>query len=208
MNFPVTVELWRPLVQRYAGDIPVDFLLAWIQKESNGNSCSWTKLREAGIFQLMAGDNQRDGGTTEAALRAGCVGTTQQLSRSLSDAEANEQVRSGVQYVRFARDQTRKKLAAVGAKWDESASDFWRLVKWHHVAPAYTSRWLTAAASELGRPPANWAEFRRMATGVPSSWLDNAEWVGGFGKGTIPVVSLVLVGGAALLYVLWRKRRR
>jgi hypothetical protein len=193
----------------------VDFLLAWIQKESYGNPCSWTSLREAGIFQLMIGDNQRDGGTTEAALRAACVAApSQSLARTLSDAEANEQVRSGVQYVRAMRDNARRKLAAVGANWPESSTDFGKMVKFEHVLPGRTATWLAAAKAGLGRAPANWKELVPFApaAGIPSNWVANADWVGsywnGSGPGEIPIIPIAVAVGAGVLYYLLRRRRR
>lgn len=196
--FPVAVVRWTDLVKRYAGSIPVPFLLAWIQKESNGNPCSYTTLRESGIFQLMWPGNLNEGGTTEEKLRAACVGTTQSASRALTGGETEEQVRSGLQYVNYAREYARKYV-----NWPESNPDFWRMVKMVHVAPARVKQYAPGASS--------WAEFRQRAAAggsTPASWLDNAEWVGGYGVGGGSAAILVLVGLAAVGALFYFRSRR
>src|SRR4029077_17165388 len=50
-TFNASVEAWRSDVASQAGDLPIDFLLMWIQVESNGNPCSWTRMNEVGVWQ-------------------------------------------------------------------------------------------------------------------------------------------------------------
>jgi hypothetical protein len=199
-TFPASVTRWAGLVKKHAGSLPIPFLLAWIKKESGGNPCSYTTLRESGIFQLMYGGNLDAGGTTEAALRGACIGTTQSASRALTAQETEEQVRSGIQYVNYARDYARKYV-----NWPESSVDFWNMVKMVHVAPARVKQYAPGASS--------WAEFRRRAEAggnTPAHWLDNAEWVGRFGEGgggsLVPVVLVGLVAAGALFYLRGRRR--
>ena len=198
--WPVSVLRWTPLLQKHAGSIPIPFLYAWMQKESGGNPCSYTTLRESGIFQLMPPGNTGQGGTSEAALRAACAGSTQQALRQLTAEEAEEQVRSGIKYLNYARDYARQYV-----NWPESSPDFWKMVKMVHVAPARVKQYAPGASS--------WAEFRaRAAAGgnTPAHWLDNADWVGAHGTGAggaataLVLVGLVAVG--ALIYL--RSRRR
>ncbi|HET9061831.1 MAG TPA: hypothetical protein VFO62_00950 [Candidatus Binatia bacterium] len=189
----------------------VDFWLAWIQRESGGNPCSYTSLRESGLFQLMPPDNTGRGGTTEQLLRAACVAGSQSLSRSLNENDVREQMVSFQRYLAYITQRTRDKLAQVGASWSESSPDFWQLVKFQHTLPAPTVPWLQAATAALGRPPANWAELAPYASaaGVPAKWVENARWVGSYGTGgQIPVVIAALAVGSAVMYYLWRKRRR
>lgn len=201
--FPASVQRWSSLVQQYAGSIPLPFLLAWIQKESAGNPCSYTSLHESGIWQLMPPGNTNVAGTTEAALRAACVGATQTASRPLTADEATHQVKSGLQYVNWAKDYARQYV-----NWPESNPDFWKMVKMVHVAPARVKEYAPGASS--------WAEFRRRAAAggdTPASWLDNAEWVGNFGTGggaSSALAILVfagLVAGGTVLYLRSRSRR-
>jgi len=195
----MSVLRWTPLLKKHAGSIPLPFLFAWLKKESDGNPCSYTSLRESGIFQLMPPYNTDQGGTSEAALRAACIGTSQKASRQLTDQEAEEQVRSGIRYVNYARDYARQYV-----KWPESGKDFWKMVKMVHVAPARVKKYAPGTSS--------WAEFRaRAAAGgdTPPHWLDNADWVGDYGVGAGAASALVLVGlvaAGALLYL--RSERR
>lgn len=197
--WPMSVLRWTPLLKKHAGSIPLPFLFAWLKKESDGNPCSYTSLRESGIFQLMPPYNTDQGGTSEAALRAACIGTSQKASRQLTDQEAEEQVRSGIRYVNYARDYARQYV-----KWPESGRDFWKMVKMVHVAPARVKKYAPGTSS--------WAEFRaRAAAGgdTPPHWLDNADWVGDYGVGAGAASALVLVGlvaAGALLYL--RSERR
>lgn len=197
--WPMSVLRWTPLLKKHAGSIPLPFLFAWLKKESDGNPCSYTSLRESGIFQLMPPYNTDQGGTSEAALRAACSGTSQKASRQLTDQEAEEQVRSGIRYVNYARDYARQYV-----KWPESGRDFWKMVKMVHVAPARVKKYAPGTSS--------WAEFRaRAAAGgdTPPHWLDNADWVGDYGVGAGAASALVLVGlvaAGALLYL--RSERR
>lgn len=195
-TFEASTEQWRPLVERYAGDLPVEMLMAWIDRESNGNLCSYTLYGEAGIFQLMPPDNIAQAGTTMAKLRAACSGTSQIKARSPTQAELEEQVRSGVQYVNYVRKLAHQKLDAAGVTWSETSPDFWQFVKLQHAYPAPTAGWLAAARAKLGRPVKSWGELRSTISGY-SSVLDNAEWVGSFGAGggSSSFVGRVLFGG-------------
>lgn len=205
-TFPASVEQWRPLLERYAGNIPIPFLLAWIQRESAGNPCSWTSLRESGLFQLMYPDNLNTAGVTEEQLRAACVANTQQLARALTPAEQEVQVASGIRYVRAMMAQAKSKLAAAGVPWGETDPSFWAVVKLQHAYPGPTLGWLTAAKAALGRAPRDFAEFRSTINGY-TSVLENAAWVGkfGVGGGGSALAPFLLAGGAALLYYLWER---
>jgi hypothetical protein len=207
--FAPAVEAWSALLAKYAPDLSQDFLKKWIEVESNGNLCSWTTLRESGIFQLMIGDNQRVAGTTEALLRAACIANSQKKARTPTQAELEEQVRSGIAYVRWCIDQARKHLAAVGAKWPESSTDFGKMVKFEHVLPGRISTWLKNATAGLGRPPTSWAEIVPYASsaGIPANWVDNADRVGSYWTGVqIPVLLLAATAVAAFVYYLRRYR--
>jgi hypothetical protein len=184
-------------------------MMAWIQKESYGNPCSWTSLRESGISQLMAGQNQQVAGTTEEALRAACVPYSSSMARSLTAAEAAEQVRSMVAYVRWAKGDAKKKMAQAGVSWSEGSKDFWKMVKFVHVAPARIVPWLTLAKQQLGRAPRSWAEIVPYAgaANIPAHWVANADWVGNFGGGiSTGVLAAAVVAGAGVLYYLYARR--
>lgn len=167
----LTTLAWRSRLEPYAGDLPMDFLLAWIQRESAGNPCSYTWIRESGIFQLMYPDNLNTAGTTEAALRSmcnpaqarACIESRSMCNagpvRALTDEEISEQARSGIQYVNAMRAVAHRKLDAVGiTSWSEDNPDFWKLVKLQHAYPGPSQGWLQIAKNALGRDP-TWNEM-------------------------------------------------
>jgi hypothetical protein len=205
--FNPSVEMWRDLVSSFAGDIPVNFLLAWIQIESCGSPCSFTASSEAGIFQLMPGDNINVAQTSVAALhpQPPCgAGNSFVYMSALTDDQQVEQVASGLRYVNYCRDTAHKKLQAAGQDWSEDTPDFWMMVKQVHAAPAYISTGLANATSILGYPPTDWAQFK---LGLPGYNLSNAEWTGSFGIGGGGVTSslmtvLALLGIGYLAYRL------
>lgn len=212
--FPASVMAWSDLVDAYRNGVPLNFLLAWIWKESNGNPCSYTSLHESGIYQLMAGDNLNTAGTTEAAIHpvppcSPGVQTTAYYS-SLNDDQRLEQVKSGMRYIEAMRQKTAQQLATYGYDWDETMPSFWQMVKMQHVAPAVITANLQQMTDALNHVPANWAEWRSagpMWNGypVPASWLDNAETVGAFGigGGGIDLSTILGLAGLALAYVIY-----
>ena len=212
MSFPPAVELWRSQILRHVPNPAggVDYWLAWLQKESGGNPCSYTSLRESGLFQLMPPDNTNRGGTTEAALRAACAGSSQTPARSLTDADVREQMVSFERYLAYVTGRAQEKLTAAGVPWSSSTPSFWAFVKLQHAYPAPSQGWLQQATAALGRPPADWNEFRRAVPATSDLMrrvLDNAQAVGFYGKGQIPILAIALVAGAGLVYYLARRRR-
>ena len=176
-TWPATVEAWRSLLEDNAGDLDVEFLLAWINRESAGSACSYTKYHECGIFQLDP-SNMATVGTSEAELRTAC-NTGQWPVRELTDDEKLTQVTTGIAFVNHCRDVAREKLAANGLAWDEDSVDFWRLVKMVHAAPA--------RLSHLSADTPDWDSFKAacLAAGdTPAAWLANPEAVGGAYGGT------------------------
>lgn len=206
----MAVEIWRPQILKYVSSPPggVDYWLAWIQRESGGNPCSYTSLRESGLFQLEPPDNTDRGGTSEALLRAAC-GAGQTVARQLTEADIKEQMVSFERYLNYLIDQARKKLAAAGVSWSEDSPSFWSVVKLQHAYPAPTLGWLNSATAALGHPPADWAELRSTISGY-ATVLNNAEAVGFYGSGgwQIPLAVAAVVGGGLLLYYLHKRRSR
>jgi hypothetical protein len=71
--------------------------------------------------------------------------------------------------VKNARDVSRRQTSGVGITWSESSPDYWNLVKLRNALPAWGATYLARCASELGRPPATWAEFRGWIEGLSDS---------------------------------------
>lgn len=207
--FASSVEAWRDLVSSYAGSIPVNFLLAWIQIESCGSACSYTSYAEAGIFQLMNPDNIRQADTTLEAIHPSPPCTPGVNSfvtlQSLSQGQQVEQVASGMRYVNYARDRAHTLLAAAGQDWSEDSPDFWMMVKLYHALPGIIAPGLASAAVALGRAPQTWNEFLLGSARAYTSPIANAQWTGGFGigggGGGIMTI-LTLVGLAYIAYEL------
>lgn len=187
--FRSSVEAWRPLVTQFAAGKPVDFLLRWIDKESGGNPCSFTKLRESGIIQLDP-SNQVTVGTNEATMHpippcSAGVQTTKYLSNLTAD-QAYTQIDRGFAYIDWCIDYAREKLAAAGYNWDENSTSFWSMVKMVHVAPARIPVMLAQGlACNAGTPPADWDAlmFCGPFPNTPQSWTDNAGDVGSYATG-------------------------
>ncbi len=206
--FSSSTEAWRDDVRKQAGTKPIDFLLAWIQIESNGNPCSWTKYAEAGVYQLMQGDNIAQGGTSidQQHPSPPCVPGVQTTAyrSSLTNDQAYEQVRGGLQYVDYCRMHAEAALDAAGylnqPGWSNSNWSYWAMVKMWHVAPATIPKLLAAGASG-GSIPADWDEMMQSAGGIaPVNWTDNARAVGIFGDGGGSVLNLVY--SSAMPYVI------
>lgn len=218
--FQATTEAWRDLVTSMAGDLPIGFLMAWIDRESAGDPCSYTSAGEAGIFQLLPPDNMAAGNTTPAQQHPvpPCIANAQSvigLSQLTSD-QANAQVQGGIDYINnYARARAHALLDAAGYTdgWTENDASFWQMVKLNHALPAPIAGTLANAVNVLGSVPPDWATWRSTVTTIPAKELDNAEQVGAYGAGggsvfsslTSPA-SLLVIGGALLLFAyLWRR---
>lgn len=186
-NGGANTEAWRPLVEEYAGTLPINFLLKWIDWESAGNPCSWTYLKEAGIFQLEPPDNLAVAHTTMAQQHPTppCVNGVQTSAgiASLTKDQAIAQVQGGINYVNYCRDKARGYLKAAGYTWSESDWSFWAAVKWIHIAPAFLPKMLQQGIDGFGGVPPDWLAMTAFVTGMPDNWLQNAYEVGLLGQG-------------------------
>ena len=227
LSFGANGDAWRSDVEAQAGMLPVDFLMEWISVESGFNPCSYTSLQEAGIFQLMAGDNMAQGGTTMAQQHPvpPCVAGVQTSANraSLTDDQAYEQVRAGIQYVNFCKDKASALLNMYGygdsGGWSFDHYSAWCMTKMVHVAPAVIPGMLHAGLAGAGGVPADWDDMVQYVTNVPASWLANARKVGAYGEGggSIATAALSAISGdnkflvlgalgVGLLYLLHKNR--
>ena len=231
MPFSPQVEQWRSLLSRHGSDLPTDFLLAWLEKESGGNPCAQGMTDpsrfEAGLFQTMHPSDDRYGATV-AQLRAACSGQAQ--TRALSSDEALHHVKSGLNFIRDKKDAARAHFRAAGISFGEGSPDFWTGVKQEHALPCVMGGLLPRITAKLGRAPRSWAEIHQTAMVMSPSEMDpgcarfaasgslrglrnrledtlaNAEEIGRFGGGGVVslLVKLGLAGAIAFAaYKLW-----
>jgi hypothetical protein len=230
MPFPPQVEQWRGLLRRLGPELPIDFMLAWLFKESGGNPCA-TGIPgvEAGIFQTFHPSDDRFGATF-SQLRAACSGGS--LTRPLTADEAELQARVGVNFLRGKIAAARGHFAAGGMRPSTSSADFWIGVKQEHALPCVMGE-IPRVAARLGRPPRSWDEFRSQLMATPASGMGqgcanfanspslrglrnrledtihNAEEVGKFGGGFLGsgggiVIKLALAAALAWgAYKIW-----
>jgi hypothetical protein len=197
--FRSSVEAWRPLVTQYANGKPIEFLLAWLDRESGGYPCDYTYLGEAGIGQLdpnnMASvgtnvDEQHPTGPCPS-ISLGCVkgGPCPASSHAigyndLTDQQRIWQVVPWLDYVDQQIDRARTDLAQYGYTWSEESTSFWSMVKWGHIAPAYIPRILAQGIiCNGGVPPADYDALMACNPNLPANWVDNGRKVGSYATG-------------------------
>jgi hypothetical protein len=231
LPFKSSAEQWRSYFEAIAPDIPQDFLIAWLDKESGGNPCS-TGIPgvEAGIFQTYHPADDRFGATF-AQLRQGCTG---QMITDMSAIDYNLQAMSGINFVRGKIAAAQQHLAYAGVNWPMNSSDFWKAVKQEHALPCVMGEILPQVTAQFGPPP-DFATFREQAMMLspaqvssacaafmmaPSvrglrnrveDTMENAEEVGKYGGGVYGAIGqlggkgpfILLGAAAALLYLVW-----
>ncbi len=157
-GYPPFVEQWRDLVTTYAGNIPVEFLMEWINDESAGSPSALGASYEVGIFQLDLQDGPAWGGTLDTLHGNFSAGpSSQTLTRQLTDDERTLQVTSGIAYINHAVAVTQGQVS-----WSPSSSDFWNAVKMQHVLPGIM-RLLPAA---IASGATSWSDFRSYVLGL------------------------------------------
>jgi hypothetical protein len=151
-----------------------------------------------------------------------CTAGTQTTAyrSSLTDDQAYEQVRGGVQYVNWCRTIAEKFMDQYGYSgqpgWTSSDWSYWAMVKMVHVLPGRIPGMLQSGIDgNGGQIPADWDAMTPYTQGVPANWLDNARRVGIFGQGggTIfnkqyLVYGALAAGALALVYLAKRQSRR
>lgn len=140
-------EQWRRPLTPLAKWAPIDFLLAWIDVESNGKLSTLTSLGERGLFQEHPDEKGFLGLTDEAFLRL--------------STDPTHSLRVGVNHaIKFAI-YAKRFLAEVGQDWH--GRDFWALTKLLHGGFAIPPTLLRAFKRTYGRGPASWQELTTFA---------------------------------------------
>lgn len=129
-----------PLLDRYRGDIPLDFLLGWIAVESDGRIDEITpKINERGFFQIHP-DESRD----------------HRFQHERLTTDPDYSVRAGIQLVRSYIDLARKRYP-----WIPFGSElFWRIVKLQHAMGSGLTLQVLSDMRRRGVPPTSWAAIK------------------------------------------------
>jgi len=177
-RFPPLVERWRAEVARRSTGtgLPVDALLAWIQIESGGDTCSGEGTRELGIWQLYFPADAKYGATPEG-LAAICAKSKLPgfAVGQLSEAELDMEVGAGIRKVIAARATARDALTQAGVAWPETSFDFGSAVKQIHAAPAVVTELVPKIVRRDGSSPASWDDLRRRVMGFPVEQMSGLD---------------------------------
>lgn len=194
--FGRAVENLRPKVTKLAvaSGVPIDFLLAWISHESDGDVRSLDRSQNArGLFQITG--PHVSGGTvvTLRQTEAGQIGlgladtgtgpddTTARLSTDIDFSLV-----AGVKLVQYYRKISNQIRVEQDLSWSEG--DMWRLTKMGHNGVGFMKQAIQAAKAVLGRSPLSWEEMYKVVVPTVSGGfvnvLNNATAVGGVVAGS------------------------
>lgn len=189
------VERWRLYAQRYLPNAPTEFILAWIQHESDGKMNTRTSLDERGILQIHPSEAK------------GMRLPTADFNFLLTGTDMDRHFRIGAAFVRYKQRQADQQLARNATYF--SGHDYWTYVKLGHGLPIIQSKGLADFRAANGRSPTSFAEFAtwlRQTGWSYKSWsasrisqiVANAEAIGNWAGGKLSPTAVAVA--AALTY--------
>lgn len=201
------VERWRSYVIRYLPHIPPDFILAWIDKESDGRAdIAPTSLDERGLMQIHPSEAQGMGlSSSEWSY----------LKTKESDASfsMDKHFEIMARFVKYKEKGAKQTLSQLGVNW--SGGDLWTFVKLMHGLPIIATQGIPAYKNAHGgSPPPTFSAFAQWAltsglevTSGGKSWdaarvktiINNALDAGKYAYGGLSIITLLALGG----FVVW-----
>jgi len=173
-SYPVSI--WRALIKKLApASLDVEFVLKWIEVESNGNPCAVGSFKsfgpdgnplEMGIGQFYNPDDLVRLKLTGSELRAYCIPGTQRASRVLTPTEMTRQAQAMIDLIKSCQASATNDLRSVGATWSPRGRDFYKLTKLQHGLPGLPRMGMPAVTKKLGHAPRDWQEFRTTLASV------------------------------------------
>jgi hypothetical protein len=136
---PRRYRLLATLLDRYRGDIPLEFLLGWIAVESGGFIDVVTHLDERGFFQVMKSESEM-----------------LHFDHARLSTDPDYSVQAGIRLVRFYADLVRRRYP-----WFTPGSElFWRVVKLQHAMGGGTASALLSSMRKRNLPM-TWEAIKR-----------------------------------------------
>ena len=151
-----------PLLDRYRGDIPLEFLLGWIAVESDARVDVVTSLDERGFFQIHP-DESHDRHFDHARLTS----------------DPDYSVQAGIQNVRYYANLARQRFPSIPA----GSELFWRVVKLQHALGSPLTKRLLDGMRASGIP-FTWEAIKQweVTHGPQLHKLLRVEPLGRFGR--------------------------
>jgi len=144
---PTPIRDLVPLLNKYRGDIPIHYLLAWITVESGGKLGDLTKLCERGYFQVHPEESQ-----------------DLQLDHDRLSTDPDYSVAGGIKLVRLYAAGVEKLAQQYGLP--RGGDLYWGLVKLRHWIPSAPIRILLRMQQDKV-PIATWDGIRKYVSSNP-----------------------------------------